>query len=199
MDAGAVDERERSILLIEGQCKIGSSKHDCLRAPLLEQLLTNSIEDQTLGVSHNTGRRHRNVGLVHIVQVLSAWRDDLGASDASIESRLHHCASSEDSDPFEATSFDGPANFGNHVDNGQWGCGLEGVDAKVSGNRSDNDTFCTRRNKAVREPRIDGYLRCSVIAYEIAKCPFRNFLNRLNQLDFKGGGLIRGGVADVDA
>jgi len=38
----------------------------------------------------------------------------------------------------------------------------------VSGNRSDNDTFCTRRNKAVREPRIDGYLRCSVIAYEIA-------------------------------
>ena len=32
-----------------------------------------------------------------------------------------------------------------------------------------------------------------------AKCPFRNFLNRLNQLGFKGGGLIRGGVADVDA
>jgi hypothetical protein len=32
-----------------------------------------------------------------------------------------------------------------------------------------------------------------------AKCPFQNFLNRLNQLDFKGGGLIRGGVADVDA
>ena len=31
------------------------------------------------------------------------------------------------------------------------------------------------------------------------KCPFRNFLNRVNQLDFKGGGLIRGGVADVDA
>ena len=31
------------------------------------------------------------------------------------------------------------------------------------------------------------------------ECPFRNFLNRLNQLDFKGGGLIRGGVADVDA
>jgi hypothetical protein len=34
---------------------------------------------------------------------------------------------------------------------------------------------------------------------KIAKCPFQNFLNRLNQLDFKGGGLIRGGVADVDA
>jgi hypothetical protein len=32
-----------------------------------------------------------------------------------------------------------------------------------------------------------------------AKCPFQNFLNRLNHLDFKGGGLIRGGVADVDA
>ena len=51
MDGSAVDERERSILLIEGQCKIGSSKHDCLRAPLLEQLLTNSIEDQTLGLA----------------------------------------------------------------------------------------------------------------------------------------------------
>ena len=34
---------------------------------------------------------------------------------------------------------------------------------------------------------------------QIPKCPFQNFLNRLNQLDFKGGGLIRGGVADVDA
>ena len=32
-----------------------------------------------------------------------------------------------------------------------------------------------------------------------AKCPFRNFLIRVNQLDFKGGGLIRGGVVDVDA
>ena len=32
-----------------------------------------------------------------------------------------------------------------------------------------------------------------------SQCPFQNFLNRLNQLDFKGGGLIRGGVADVDA
>jgi hypothetical protein len=87
MDAGAVDERERSVLLIEGQCKIGSSKHDCLGALLLEQLLTNSIEDQALGLSHNTGRRYRYVGLVYIVQVLSAWRDDLGATDASIESR----------------------------------------------------------------------------------------------------------------
>src|SRR6266566_380509 len=142
MDAGAVDEWECSILLIEGQ---------------------------SLGVSHNTGRRHRDVGLVHIVQVRSAWRDDFGASDASIESRLHHGASSEDSDPFEATSFDGPANFRNHVDNVQWGYRLEGVDAKVSGNRSDNDTSCTRRNKAVREPSIDGYLRCGVIIYEIAK------------------------------
>jgi len=32
-----------------------------------------------------------------------------------------------------------------------------------------------------------------------AKCPFRNFLNRLNHLGFKGGGLIRPGAADVDA
>ena len=48
MDASAVDQRERGVVLIEGQRKIGSSKHDCLGALLLEQLLTNSIEDQTL-------------------------------------------------------------------------------------------------------------------------------------------------------
>ncbi len=169
MDASAVDERERGVLSIERQCKIGSSKHDCLGAPLLEQLLTDSIEDQTLGLSHNTGRRHCNVGLVHVVQVLSAWRDDLGAGDASIESRRHNRASSEDSDPFEATLFDGPAHFGNHVDNGQWGYRLEGVDAKVSGNRSDNDAFGTRCKEAIREPHIDGDLRCGIIACEIAE------------------------------
>jgi len=32
-----------------------------------------------------------------------------------------------------------------------------------------------------------------------AKCPFRNFLNRVNRLDSKEGDLIRGGVTDVDA
>ena len=32
-----------------------------------------------------------------------------------------------------------------------------------------------------------------------AKCPFRNFLNRLNLLDSNGGGLIRRGAVDVDA
>ena len=31
------------------------------------------------------------------------------------------------------------------------------------------------------------------------KCPFRNFLNRVNRLGFKGGDLIRGGVTNVDA
>jgi len=51
MDASAVNEREHGVLLIEGQCKIGSSKHDCLGALFLEQLLTNSIEDQTLGLA----------------------------------------------------------------------------------------------------------------------------------------------------
>jgi hypothetical protein len=169
MDGSAVDERERGVLLTEGQCKIGPAKHDGLGPILFEQLSTNSIEDQTLGLGHNTGRRHRNVCLVHIIQVLSAWRDDLGASDASIESRLHNCASSEDSDPFEATFFDGPANLGNHVDNRQWGYRFEGVDAKVSRDRSDNDAFCTRRKKAVRERRIDDYLRCGVIVCEIAE------------------------------
>src|SRR6516164_6171710 len=117
MDDSAVDERERGVLLTEGQCKIGPAKHDCVGRILFEQLSTNSIEDQTLGLGHNTGRRHCNVGLVHIIQVLSAWGNDLGASDASIESRLHNCASSENSDPFEAAFFDGPANLGNHVDN----------------------------------------------------------------------------------
>ncbi len=38
-------------MLIERQCKIGFSKHDCLGALFLEQLLTNSIEDQTLGLA----------------------------------------------------------------------------------------------------------------------------------------------------
>jgi hypothetical protein len=40
----------------------------------------------------------------------------------------------------------------------------KGIDAKVSGNRSDNDAFGARRNKPVREHRIDDYLRCGVIA-----------------------------------
>ena len=34
----------------------------------------------------------------------------------------------------------------------------------MSGNRSNNDTFGTRRHKAVREPHIDGYLRRDIIA-----------------------------------
>jgi hypothetical protein len=59
---------------------------------------------------------------------------------------------------------DGPVNLGNHVDNEQRGYRSEGVDAKVSGNRSDNDAFGTRRNKAVRELGKDDYLRCRVIA-----------------------------------
>jgi hypothetical protein len=43
----------------------------------------------------------------------------------------------------------------------------------VSGNRSDNDAFGTRRNKAIRESGIDGYLRCGVIACEIAEKRWR--------------------------
>jgi hypothetical protein len=166
MDGSAVHERERGVLLTEGQCKIGPAKHDCLGVILFEQLSANSVEDQTLGLSHMTGRRHRNVGLVHIVQVL--WWDDLGAADASIESRLRSGASSEDSDPFEAAFLDGPANLGNYVDNGQRGYRFKGIDAKVSGNRSDHDAFGTRRDEAVREPRVDDYLRWGVIACEIA-------------------------------
>src|SRR5882757_7398102 len=88
MDGSTVDEWECGVLLTEDQCKIGPAKHNCLGVILFEQLSTNGIEDQTLGLSHSTGRRHRNIGLVHIIQVPSAWRDDLGAGDASIESRL---------------------------------------------------------------------------------------------------------------
>jgi hypothetical protein len=61
----------------------------------------------------------------------------------------------------------------NHVDNGQWGYRFEGVDAKVSGNRSDNDAFGIRRGKAVRESGIDDYLRCGVIVCEIAEKRWR--------------------------
>src|SRR5579871_2047723 len=110
MDGSAVDERERGVSFTEGQCKIGPAKHDCLGAILFEQFSNDSIEDHTLGLSHNAGCRHRNVGLVHIVQILSAWGNDLGASDASVELRLHCCASSDYSDPFEATFFDRPGH-----------------------------------------------------------------------------------------
>jgi hypothetical protein len=36
---------------LNANAKIGFSKHDCLGALFLEQLLTNSIEDQTLGLA----------------------------------------------------------------------------------------------------------------------------------------------------
>ena len=93
---------------------------------------------------------------MHIVQVRFAWRNDLRAGDASIKARFHHCASSDNSDPFETPSFDGPAHLGNHIDDGKRGYGLEVVDTEMSGNRCDADTFGRCRNKAVGESGIYG-------------------------------------------
>jgi len=53
--------------------------------------------------------------------------------------------------------------------------------------------FCGRHasNKGVLHPYVHGHL---------AKCPFQNFLSRLNHLcDFKESHLIRGETANVDA
>ena len=42
--------------------------------------------------------------------------------------------------------------------------------------------------------------KCLELLLELMpKCPFRNFLSRLNHIGFKGGGLIRGRAIDVDA
>jgi enamine deaminase RidA (YjgF/YER057c/UK114 family) len=54
-------------------------------------------------------------------------------------------------------------------------------------------------DKVMRIVRLGVSVATSGDVRDHPKCPFQNFLNRLNQLDFKGGGLIRGGVADVDA
>src|SRR6516225_2133059 len=110
---------------------------------------------------------------MHIVQVRSARRNDLRTGYAPVKARLHHGASSENSDPFKTALFDGPAHFGNHIDNGKWRYRLESINAKMSAERCDTDTFGPCRNKAVRESRVYGSLRGCVIAGEIAQKRWR--------------------------
>src|SRR5580658_10404674 len=106
---------------------------------------------------------------MHIVQVRFAWRNDLRTSDAPIKARLHHCASSNNSDSFETASFDCAAHFGDHINDGKRGYGFEGVDAEMSGNRCHADTFGRCRNKAVRESGVYGGLCGGVIPGQIAQ------------------------------
>ena len=118
MDAGAVDEWKFCVSFVEGQCEISASKHDCLDARFLKQPFADRGENRALSFCNDAGRCHRNIGLVHIFQILAAGRDDLHTGNASIKVRLHHRAGSEDADPFEGSLFKGSVNFGNHVNDG---------------------------------------------------------------------------------
>ena len=169
MNGGTVDYREAGSLFVEGQCEIGTAEHDRLRALVLEQTVAHGIEDRTLILSYKARCSHRNVCLVHIGQVRFIWRNDLRTGDASVKARLHHGASPDNSDPFETTRFDGRAHFGDHINDGKQGHGLEVVDTEMSGNRCDADTFSTCRNKAVRESGVYGGLRGGVIPGQVAQ------------------------------
>src|SRR5690242_6342223 len=120
MNGGAVDQRERRVVLAQDQSEIGPAEHDGLGAVLLDQLPAHMIEDRTLSLARNTGGRHRNIGSMHVIQILATWRYDFGAADAAIEARFHDGARSENSDPLEATFLHSAADLGNHVDNRQW-------------------------------------------------------------------------------
>src|SRR5271170_3487664 len=133
MNARTVDQRKSRSLFVEGQREIGTPKHDRLGALVLDQTMAHCIEDRTLILRHKARRGHRNVCLMHFVQVRPTWRNDLRTSDAPIKARLHHCASSNNSDSFETASFDGPAHFGDHINDRKRGYGFEGVDAEMSG------------------------------------------------------------------
>src|SRR6202051_260460 len=69
MNARAVDQREFGSLFVEGQREIGTAKDDRLRALVPEQTVARGIEDRTLILSHKARRGHRNICLMHIVQV----------------------------------------------------------------------------------------------------------------------------------
>src|ERR1700679_1715005 len=169
MNARTVDQWEFGSLFVERQREIGTPKHDRLHALVLKQTVAHGIEDRTLILSHKARRGHRNVCFVHIVQVRLVWRNDFRTGDASVKARLHHCASSDNSDPFEASSFDGPAHCSDHVNDGERGYGLEIVNTEMSGNRCHGDTFSPCRNKAVRESAIDGGLRGGFIPGQISQ------------------------------
>jgi len=76
-----------------------------------------------------------------------------------------------------------------------------GPNDDVNMSQSSNDSFPTAMHIAALT-LIDEHLipepdRLATVIEP--KCPFRNFLNRVNRLDSKEGDLIRGGVTDVDA
>src|ERR1700679_1517115 len=77
MNARTVDQREFGSLFVEGQCEICTPQHDRLPALVPEQTVARGIEDRTLILSHKARRGHRNVCLMHIVQIRLAWRNDL--------------------------------------------------------------------------------------------------------------------------
>src|SRR5580693_8212054 len=140
MNAGTIDNWETGIFFVEGQCKIGPAKHDCLGAGRMEQPFADRVEDLALRLCHNAGRRRLNVSLVDSIQVLTNWRDDLGVRHGSVETGLHDGASSEYANSSQAKLLDGPADFRNHVDHWQRRRGLEVGDAEVTGNGCDRDT-----------------------------------------------------------
>src|ERR1700733_7761032 len=169
MNARTVDQWEFGSLFVESQRKIGTPEHDRLPPLGLDQTVAHGIEDRALILSHNARRGHRNVCFMHIVQVGLAWRNDLRTGDPPVKARLHHGASSDNSDPLETASFDGPAHFGNHINDRKRRYGLEIVNTEMSGNRCDADTFSPCRNKAVRESGIYGGLRGGIIPGQIAQ------------------------------
>ena len=118
MDASAVNDRKFCVSLVEGQYEIGASENNCLDARFAKQPFADRGENRFLSFCDDAGRCHRNIGLVHIFQILAAGRDDLNTRNASIQARLHHRAGSEDADPFEGSLCNGAVNFGNHVNNG---------------------------------------------------------------------------------
>src|SRR5689334_945557 len=108
MNARTVDQWECGGLFVEGQSEVGTTKHDRLRALVFEQTVAHGFEDRTLILSQKTRRGQGNVGSMHIIHVRFAWRNDLRTGDAPVKARLHHRASSNNSDSFETPSFDGP-------------------------------------------------------------------------------------------
>ncbi len=69
MDACAVNDWESRSFFIEGP------KHDCPGPTFIEKLLTDGVENLSLRLCHNAGRRHVSVRLMYVVQVLSVRRD----------------------------------------------------------------------------------------------------------------------------
>ena|SRR5262252_1908610 len=90
----AVDQWKIRGLLIEDQSQIGPSKHDGFDAPVVQKPLTDDSEYRPLRIGDHTRSGHSYIGVMDIIQVIVAWWDDLGRSNASKEARFHDCPSS---------------------------------------------------------------------------------------------------------